>query len=85
MPEKATGHIRRKLKEQIDEYGPDVAIRAIVAAAEAGGRSFKYVATCAQNLADGVGSPGDADDAARRAEYAQYNNLLAPLPKEPTP
>jgi hypothetical protein len=82
MPEKATNHIRGKLKGLIDKYGPDAAVRAIVTAADAGGRSFKYVATCARNHANGVVSPGDANDAARRAEYTEYNHLLR---QEPAP
>lgn len=51
MPDKATKHIRRKLKELIAECGPDTVIGGILAAVEAGGRSFKYVATCTRNLA----------------------------------
>jgi hypothetical protein len=76
MPEKATNHIRRKLKELIAECGPDAVIGGILAAAEAGGRSFRYVAACTRNGATGIGSDPDA---AHRSEYAAYNHLLKPL------
>jgi hypothetical protein len=79
MPEKATKTIQRQLRKLIDECGPDTVIGAILAAALAGGRSFKYVATCARN---GSG-PKDSGEAARRSEYAEYNHLLSPV--EPTP
>jgi hypothetical protein len=75
MPEKSTKTIRRKLKELVAECGPDTVIHAIGAAVEAGGRSFKYVATCARN---GSG-PKDSGEAARRSEYAEYNHLLSPV------
>lgn len=50
MPAKASKHIQQKLKELIAECGPDTVIAGILAAVEAGGRSFKYVATCTRNL-----------------------------------
>jgi hypothetical protein len=81
MPEKATNHIRRKLKELIAECGPDAVIGGILAAVEAGGRSFKYVATCTRNGLLPAGDP----DATRRAEYAAFNHWLPPLEQAAAP
>lgn len=71
MPEKATNHIRDKLKELIAECGPDVVIGAIAAAVEAGGRSFKYVAACARN---GTGPAAAKEE--RKTGYSEFNYLL---------
>lgn len=83
MPDKATKHIRDKLKELVAECDPDAVIHGIMATVEAGGRSFKYVATCTRNHVaaaqrrDGVSGL----EPARKTGYSDYATD-APSPDE---
>ena len=79
MEPKLTSHIKRRLTALAAECGPALVIRAILTSADAGGRSLRYVAKTARNLAaDSQAPPRPNGHTQQRAAPAEARRSYQP-------